>query len=274
MKRTGLLFTLICRWMTVMALCLGTVAGVDAATLYERSMELFAARAKQYSPDDYCFVFMGDSRVSPVVFRKALILAAKQNPLFILHGGDVSDNGSRPELDAFLATLTETVPNLPVFVVVGNHERDQQLFREMIGPLNFTIDCARLDYKVIAVDNAGCGLSKAALNRLGPHLAEKRRTTFVAMHVPPRTAAWQWHTFTDGAAELAALLEAYRPELLLFSHVHQFARGEVAGVPALVSGGAGAPLYGRDKFPGEPVHHVVLVRVRQGRVTTELLPLL
>lgn len=273
MKRSGLLSMLACRVLPLLALCLGAVASVDAATLYERSLELFSARAKQYSPDDYRFVVMGDSRDNSLVFRKALTLAAAQNPLFILHGGDLSDNGSRPELAAFLTSLNETVPNLPVFVVVGNHERDRQLFLEMIGPLNFTIDSARLDCKVIAVDNADYGLGKAALNRLGPHLAEKRRTTFVAMHIPPRTASWEWHTFTDGAAELTRLLETYRPDLLFFSHVHQFARGEVAGVPALVSGGAGAPLYGRDKFPGEPVYHIVLVRVRQGRVTTELLPL-
>src|SRR5689334_23988592 len=112
----------------VLAIWLSFVPPGLSASLYEQSEELFAARLKQADPADYTFVVLGDSRGNERVFRKSLALAASFKPLFVLHGGDISDNGTRPELDRFLAIVREQLPDIPLFVVVGNHERDKRLF--------------------------------------------------------------------------------------------------------------------------------------------------
>ena len=266
MKRNGLLRLL----PLLLAAWLACVPAAPGATLFERSQERFALRAKQSDPADYSFVVLGDSRGNDKVFRRTLALAASYKPLFVLHGGDVAENGSREELDRFLAIVAEQLPETPLFVVVGNHERDKRLFAELIGPLNFTIDSARLDLKLVAVDNSGSALKPAALEYLYLQLREKRRTSFVAMHVPPKTPRWEWHTFSEGATELAKLLAGERVAMAFFSHVHQFDQDELAGVPVFITGGAGAPLVSRTRFPGEPLYHLLVVRVRNGRATAQM----
>jgi predicted phosphodiesterase len=102
---------------------LAWTADTPAATLYERSLEKFQVRIEQALPADFTFVVLGDSRGNDAIFKKTLALSWSYNPLFILHGGDYSDNGSDRETDHFLAMVQEGIPDLPLFVVFGNHEK-------------------------------------------------------------------------------------------------------------------------------------------------------
>lgn len=253
---------------SVAALFLVWAANTYAANLYERSMEKFQARIDHVSPDDFTFVVLGDSRGNDGIFKKALDLAKTYNPLFILHGGDYSDRGSDQETDHFLELVNGSVPDVPLFVVIGNHEK-RKVFAEKIGPSNFSLDSARLKLRVIAVDNATYVLKIPELKYLGSQLAAKRENTFVAMHIPPKTERWNWHTFSDGAAELENALAENGVTAAFYFHVHLYARDEIKGVPSIIAAGAGAPLIGFG-FPGKPVYHIVLVRVKNGTVTTEM----
>ena len=239
-----------------------------AATLYERSLEKLQAGIERVSPADYTFVVLGDSRDNDDVFKKTPALAKTYNPLFILHGGDYSNKGSDKETDNFLAMVNGIVPDVPFFVVMGNHE-NRKVFAERIGPFNFTLDSARLKLKVIAVDNATYVLKNSELAYLKSQLSAKRENTFVAMHIPPKTQRWSWHTFSDGAEELEDALAENGVKLAFYFHVHLYDQDEIKGVRSIITGGAGAPLttFG---FPGEPVYHIVVVRVKDGRVTTEM----
>jgi len=251
---------------------LGTLlAGLpaSAASLYQRSLQQFAARTAKADPNHFRFVVVGDSRGGDAVFRKILVKAASHQPLFVLHGGDVGDSGTRKELVHFLGLLAETAPELPVFVVKGNHERDAALFEELIGPRNFTLDCSRTGIRLVAADNSGDALKGPELAYLTRQLAEPRKFKFVALHIPPKTGRWDWHTFSDGAPELLRLLNAAKVDMAFFSHVHTYARDTLGAVPAIVTGGGGGTLYGPDRFPGEPIHHFILVSVDNGKVTAE-----
>jgi 3',5'-cyclic AMP phosphodiesterase CpdA len=246
-------------------------ANAQAATLYERSVEKLQAGIERVSPADYTFVVLGDSRDNDGVFKKALALAKTYNPLFILHGGDYSNKGSDRETDNFLAMVDGIVPEVPFFVVIGNHE-NRTVFAERIGPFNFTLDSARLKLRVIAVDNENYLLKDPELEYLNRQLAAKRKNTFVAMHIPPRTERWNRHTFSAGAAELENVLAKNAVTLAFYFHVHLYDRDVIKGVPSIITAGAGAPLavFG---LPGEPVYHIVVVRVKDGSVTTEMVKL-
>ena len=215
---------------------------------------------------------LGDSRGNDKIFTAVLRRAAAFKPLFILHCGDLAENGTRAELNHVLQLLERSVPGLPMFVVKGNHERDLALFEEMIGPRNFSIDIARLGFKLVAVDNSRFSLAREDLAYLRRQLTLRSPLAFVAMHTPPRTERWNWHTFSEGAPELIRLLAGEGVTMAFFSHVHQFDRDMIGGVPAIISGGSGAPLVGRERFPGEPVHHLVVVRVRKGIAIAEMVP--
>ena len=206
-----------------------------AASLYERSLEKLQAGIEHASPADFTFVVLGDSRDNDTVFKKALALAKTYNPLLILHGGDYSTKGSNKETDHFLALVNGSVPDVPFFVVIGNHE-NRKVFAEKIGPSNFSLDSDRLRLRVIAVDNASYALKAPELDYLKSQLAAKRENTFVAMHVPPKTTRWNWHTFSDGAAELENALAENGVKAAFYFHIHLYDRDEIKGVPSIISG--------------------------------------
>jgi hypothetical protein len=159
--------------------------------------------------------------------------------------------------------VEESVPDIPLFVVAGNHEGDRDLFVRELAPLDYTIDSPRLGLRVAVVDNSRYALKPAELAFLEGNLTTGRHATFVAMHIPPKTRRWSWHTFSEGADGLTRLLAGKKVTAVFFGHVHLFDRSEIAGVPAFITGGAGAPLI-RVGFPGEPVYHIIVVRVRNG----------
>jgi len=240
------------------------------ATLYDRSLAQFKAGARGAPPSDYSFVMLGDSRGGDAVFQRALKLARSFHPLFILHGGDYSESGGEEETRRFLSMVNQSVPEIPFFVVMGNHE-NREVFVRRIGPLDFTLESKRLDLTLVAVDNSDNLLKPAELDYLRSRLPSAGRASFVAMHVPPKTERWNWHTFSEGAAALREILAKGRVQGALFAHVHLYDRSEFGGVPAIITGGAGAPLVWIG-FPGDPVHHILVVRVKSGRASFSQVP--
>lgn len=251
------------------ALILPILSNASAETLFEQSTSKLKVHLKKAAADDYTFVVLGDSRDNDVVFRKVLAKAAQYKPLFILHLGDYSERGSLKETEQFLSLLKDTVPEVPLFVVPGNHE-NMQVFKEKIGPLHFTLENSRLGFKLIALDNSAYELKEVELDYLREQLKSKPANTFIAMHVPPKTKKWDWHTFSKGAAELEKLTSVSSIDGIFFAHVHLYAREEINGIPNIITGGAGAPLV-KLLFPGEPCYHFMLVRVEKGRAIIELI---
>ena len=242
-----------------------------AQTMYERSMAQFKAKALKANAKDFTFVVLGDSRDGDPVFKKALRLARSYEPLFILHGGDYSDKGGEGETARFLQLVHENVPDMPLFVVMGNHE-NRGVFAKQIGPLNFTVESKRLGLTLICLDNSDNALRPEGLEYLRTGLSAAGRAVFVAMHVPPKTKRWSWHTFREGVDDLKAILEKSQVQGVFFSHMHLYDRFEFGGAPAIITGGAGGPL-ATFAYPGKAVYHIVVVRVKDGKASYSMVPL-
>jgi 3',5'-cyclic-AMP phosphodiesterase len=236
------------------------------AALHTESLSSFAKKAAAANPEEWRFVFMGDNRGNDKKFKEALKLAAGFDPLFILHGGDIAENGTTDELAHFLETV-RSIPGLPpLFVVRGNHEKNAGLFETFIGPLDFILDSKRLGFRIVAVDNSDYTLKERELAFLRKMLDQSRQNQFVTMHIPPKTERWSRHSFENGKDKLVNLLTERKVKLGLFSHVHLFDKEEINGVPCIISGGAGAPLiyFG---YPGTAEYHIVVVEIKQGKVS-------
>ncbi len=241
-------------------------AGAATATLHADSLSSFAKKAATANPEDWRFVFMGDSRGNDRKFKQALKLAASHDPLFILHGGDIVESGTANELAHFLATV-RSMPGLPpLFVVRGNHEMNAGLFEAVIGPPNFILDSQRLGFRLVAVDNSDYTLKEREISFLEKMLDQSRKNQFVTMHIPPKTERWNKHTFDNGKDNLVKLLADRKVSLGLFAHVHLFDKEVINGVPCIISGGAGAQLtyFG---YPGSAEYHIVVVEIKKGKVS-------
>jgi 3',5'-cyclic-AMP phosphodiesterase len=242
-----------------------------AGTLYQHSLRLLNQRGAMAAASDFTFVVLGDSRDGDAVFAKGLQLARSFSPLFILHGGDYSRGGGEAETAHFLKLVKENIPEIPLFVVMGNHE-NREVFTREIGPLHFTLRSKRLGLALVAVDNSDDILTAPELEYLRSQLSASGKNRFVAMHVPPRTERWSWHSFTEGEEELKRILAKERVQGAFFSHVHLFDSATYGGVPAFITGGAGAPLVTMG-FPGDPVNHILVVRVKNGKASFRKVPI-
>ena len=256
---------------------LGMTVPVDAASLYETSLKMLEAKMTTASPDDFTFVVLGDSRDNDPAFYKTLKMIKALKPLFVLHGGDIVNRGCQEEIDHFLEMIKKTSPEMPIFVAIGNHEicsraKDRadgkRYFEEHVAPLNYVVDLKPLNTRVVMLDNAGYALNAAQLTYLKMKLAPDRRRQFVAMHVPPTTNRWSFHTFNKGAPELMQILAEKKVDVAFFGHLHLYDEMEVQGVKYIITGGGGAPLTSLGF--GYPGYHIVVVTVKNGQVTTRM----
>ncbi len=252
-----------------------------SSTLYERSLKKLDENLKAATPDDFMFIVMGDSRDNDEIFKKMLTAAAKLRPLFILHGGDTVFTGREKKFNHFLDIAESALPETPIFVVIGNHDltnnvkttHDKQIFQEKIGPLNYTLDVKKLGTRIVALDNSLYELAPAQLQYLEEQLSSKRKYKFVIMHIPPETQKWQHsHCFTKGADRLKQIMAEKKVSIAFFSHLHLFAQDEVKGVKYIITGGAATPLHLSIPF-GEHSYHFFVVRVKDGKISTEVIRL-
>jgi Icc protein len=250
-----------------------------SSTLHERSFQKLEKNLQTASPDDFIFVVLGDSRDNDEVFQKILVEAAKIRPLFILHGGDIVNTGTGKKFNKFLDSVESTIPDTPIFVVIGNHElthtmkgdQRKKLFQEKIGPLNYALDMKKLGMKVVGLDNSLYELTPTQLKYLEDQLASVRKYKVVIMHAPPETQKWKHsHCFSKGADGLMQIMAEKKVTVAFFSHLHLFAQDEIKGVKYIITGGAAAPLYTKVPF-GEAVYHFIVVRVKNGKVSTEVI---
>ena len=248
-----------------------------ASTLYERSLKMLEVKIQASSPEDFTFVVLGDSRDNDAVFKKSLVLAKSFNPLFILHGGDVAYTGTEDKFNHFLSMVQEWAPDMPLFVVMGNHELTNNiksaegkiLFQKLIGPLNYALDIRQLNLKVVTLDNSLYKLTSDQLQYLRQQLTPGRKYNFTAMHVPPKIQRWNNdYSFSEGMDDLIKILAERKVDVVFFSHMHLYDEMTVQGVKYILTAGAGAPL--RNPGYGESVYHIVVVNVKNGAVSTKM----
>ena len=250
-----------------------------SSTLYERSLQKLESNLQTTLPDDFMFVVLGDSRDNDEIFKKILSAAGKLRPLFILHGGDTVFTGREKKFNHFLDIAESVLPDTPIFVVIGNHDltnnvkspHGKQIFQEKIGPLNYVLDLKKLGMRIVALDNSLYELTPAQLQYLEEHLTSKRKYKFVIMHIPPESQKWQHnHCFTKGADRLKQIMSEQKVSAAFFSHLHLYDQDEVKGVKYIITGGAAAPLHINIPF-GEHSYHFIVVRVKDGKVATEVI---
>lgn len=238
-------------------------------------------------PAGYRYLAGGDSRndsshVVPWAFAEA---KARQASGFFFLG----DMEITPELDRWFRDELAQLDPVPFFPVLGNHEilnfgfmpvgvaAAEKSFRAkfLAGPRT-PVKSALADKVVYSVDLPG-GVHFVALDNVTQHGFGPEQMTWLAddltkahgeattkyiivgMHKPLAHNGLSTHGMEhDGPASIAdseAALDLFQKNgvsLILMSHVHQFAKLEMGGIPAYVTGGLGAPL---DPAPPEHAFH-------------------
>ena len=220
--------------------------------------------------DNFTFALVGDSRGNPEKFQQILAAAAGHGPAFIIHSGDFSTIGSAGQYAEAVKVL-QGCP-APVVVIPGNHDMltdGGNLFRKVFGPPDFYIELGA--FRFVFIDTTDDKLDGEFVLLPGKNeplplamICAGADNIVIVAHTPPAIAPLQVHGAEAITGPFIELISHYasRFRAVLCGHLHGYAQTSVSGVPIIISGGAGAPLYS-DKgegFVGR--YNYVLVSVR------------
>ncbi|MBI5241074.1 MAG: metallophosphoesterase [Elusimicrobia bacterium] len=223
---------------------------------------------------DRCIAVYGDTRTGHEVHRRVVerILAFK--PSLVFHTGDMVGKGSsRKDWEYFNEISSGLRASAEFFPVHGNHEDHAPFYYQ-----NFNIDPERIWYSVdrfgvhFIVLDSETPLWEDTYQRgwLDQDIAgTAARFIVVLLHRPVyATGPHGSHDAKVLAPMLAPLFKKHGVSAVFSGHDHAYERSEVDGIPYVVAGGGGAPLYKERKASAPyskvfiPKHHFVSVSVR------------
>lgn len=284
------------RTRLLMLIALLAIAGAARAPASQSTKQQLAMLSNQANiaeiealqpPADgsFSFIVIGDNRSGDKVFTR---LIAQMNdyasqhqgagrPLFALHTGDAVPSGKRSEWEHY--ARMRSALKIPLVHVRGNHEiksaEGPGNYVDIVGPVNWCFDFDGCRF--IGLDNASQRFSPASVELLQRQLgASKPRHAFIAFHEPPGVGRWGVHSMVSDRAgghggEVMAEITKSHVSAVLLGHIHLFDEMILDGVPYIISGGGGAPLYTKTGF-GRAEHGYLVVHVTPQAVSWDWEP--
>jgi predicted phosphodiesterase len=208
----------------------------------------------------FTFAIIGDNRSGDRVYKKVVRAMMNRKPLFVMNTGDIIPHpGNRDQWQHFRDLSTDI--DVPYFLAPGNHDIDDE---KSLAVWKDVVDLpGREDYYSFTVGQSlfvvlnSCepghdrkieGHQLAWLKRiLG---LKKYEHKFVFLHHP--LFLWSGATHKGKSLDMYPKLRDNLHKLFVRSgvsvvfmgHEHTYNRRQVGGVEYIVTGGAGAPLYG------------------------------
>jgi hypothetical protein len=225
------------------------------------------------------FIAYGDTRGVWDNWINAGIVAdaiEKEQPFFVLHTGDIVNDGKIPSQWIDFFTVSNYIHNCTLYPSLGNHEKyGEPYFKYFLLPNNelwYSFDFGPVHF--VSLDsNSRNSLKLSQLFWLIKDLIlNKKPFTVVYFHHPPfssgnhgsaRYLRWIW----------GFIFEFFDVDIVFNGHDHCYERGKVKSVNYVVTGGGGAPLYdvGHSWWTvySEKTFHYCLVTVDQEELSFE-----
>jgi hypothetical protein len=222
--------------------------------------------------EPYRFVVYGDNRTRHDVHRQVIATVLKQEtPDFVLQSGDMVENGTDNSLwPIFFDIEKELLRHTVFFPALGNHERNTHDFSEFfqVAPY-YSFNWGNGHFIVL---NSDIGNAAPTARQRETYWAEQVRWLeedlqnsqsadyrFIIAHHPPFTAVTSRQGNNPHMTALVPMFEKYHVSAAFFGHDHNYQHYLKNGIPYLVSGGGGAPLYDVDKPPADITQKVVKI---------------
>ena len=255
------------------------------------SSEVYTFKTNVNSNTAFSFALVGDSQRNQektkdtIVWSKIAEKVWNSRPNFVVHVGDLVDNGLRVTdwTEQFLPEGHQLMSRIPMYTALGNHENDSDYYYQyMANPqpeFYYSFTYGNAEFFVIDT-NRDVSENSEQYNWLEHRLAKSTATWKIVMHHHPPYSSEEndnGDTYkglsTYGVMtirDLVPLYELYGVDFCLYGHVHMYERtwpiknnmvDQENGVVYINSGGAGGGIEGfaptRNWFSLEqrPVHH-------------------
>lgn len=298
-----------------------SAAAAEPATLHELRIDGLAPRTKYFyrvtgtaadgrrvvSPlltfttavepaDAFGFAVIGDTQKNPAMTGRLAKFMWDRRPHFVLHLGDVVDNGPDPGewTDELFGPCRELFARVPVYPCIGNHERNHANYYKYFSlpKPEYYYSFRYGNAEFFSLDtNKPVGPGTEQYRWLDAALAKSAATWKVCFHHHPCYTSDSddyGNTWTGtsrlgdtNARQLVTLYEKHKVDLALNGHIHVYERtwpvrgGDVdpkAGVTYVTSGGGGGRLEDVQPTPaffknqGRVDYHYCYVTVFGGRL--------
>lgn len=234
-------------------------------------------KAAQKSEQKLRFVVYGDTRDGHAVHRKLVALILKQNPDFVLQTGDLVKRGSDDSLWKIYDDITRDMRGkIPLYPARGNHDLGGPGYEERV-----TAPFTSGNKLYYSFDRGNCHFSSVDcfspleteseqyrwLDRDLAAAQKRGKLLFVFFHVAPYSIGSHGSNVAVRKT-LCPLFDRYHVTTVFSGHDHLYYHTVRNGIPYIVSGGGGAPLYPAipekgavegDKY--ESVNHIVVCDV-------------
>jgi hypothetical protein len=218
----------------------------------------------------WAFAVIGDTQRNPEVTRKCAEGALSTRPNFLLHCGDVVDDGFAKHqwLNDLFEPCSNLMAQIPTYPVIGNHEKDSHWYYDYFSlpkpEYYYTFRYGNAQFFMID-SNKPLGSDSAQYQWLEKELAASKATWKFTCHHHPcfssedndygdhsKGPAGSKFTFGDtNAQKLVPLYEKYGVDIAFNGHIHMYERtwpifemaiNQQKGVRYLTSGGGGGHL--------------------------------
>jgi len=215
---------------------------------------------------EFRMVAYGDVRSQHDKHKMVVDRIAKEHPLVVLQTGHLVSSG--PNLDLWEKYFEIEAPLMSgsyYFPVFGNHEWGGEGYFEAffstrnnyLNERTYWVDLGIVG--MVVVDNYSVNWAEAEpLEWLETALSmlEDKPWLIFSSHHPIYTNS-NHSPWAVGRTYIQPLLEKYGVDLVLAGHNHCYERFEVNGIPYIVTGGGGAPLYDFNDIPTEELDLVI-----------------
>ncbi|HWR73145.1 MAG TPA: metallophosphoesterase [Nitrospirota bacterium] len=238
-------------------------------------------------PAKFSFVVLGDNRSGDEVYTKLIALAMERRPDLIVNTGDqIATPGNLDDWARFREM--SKVVTVPYFLTVGNHDAhpkapgSEKIYREQVelpgNELYYSFVAGNSLF--IVLDSNLSGQEKKITGEQYTWLEDvlanaKQRHKFIFVHHPLYTdkgkgkhAGNSLDRYPRDRDRLQALFRKHGVSAVFSGHEHLYLRKVVDGIPSVITGGGGAPLYADDLNGG--FYHYIYITVDGDKVNGEV----
>ena len=206
--------------------------------IIESDVSTFQTACQPETP--FAFAILGDTQGNPKVNGEVAKLAWQQRPHFLLHAGDLVDQGKMTDdwIDEFFASMHPLISRVPFYPVLGNHEQNaRNYFDYMVLPnpeYYYQFRYGNTDFFMID-SNRNVGPDSEQYQWLDQALAKSKATwKIVCHHHPPFSSdendygnLWKTNKSSRGdlrVRQLVNLYDKHQVDIVWNGHIHSYER--------------------------------------------------
>lgn len=239
-------------------------------------------------PGKFSFVVVGDNRSGDDIYKKIVSMIVERNPAFVMNTGDMIPNPG--ELKGWEKFWEMSSPiKVAYFLTVGNHDAhpkvpfSERTYKEQVdqpgNELYYSFTAGNALFVVLDsyLDDQEKRIMGEQYKWLEQTLTKSdKKHKFVFLHHPLYTEQGKGHhagdsldKFPSERDKLESLFVRTHVDAVFAGHEHFYQRKTVDKIAHVITGGGGAPLYGKDDEGG--FYHFIMVTVDADTVSAEVI---